>query len=289
MRESRNIDQVFGIFCFVFILHACTSTTPPSRPSSSPEPVHEPLKITSEPGWLPRQVPGDKHYVLLDSFVISTSTDSLQTHSSNTKAFYSLQFTRVRDSLSFLARVDSSTNSVGMSLLETAVDTGTKQEFHGGASATGQVSSLSGSSYCTRGITPAAARIFELTLSFPGRILKIGDEWIDTVSTTICRRKLLLLQQNIRRYTLTGFSIWNHHPVATIARNISSTFRTDLTNSKTAITATGTGTSQAIILADHDTGTLLESTANSELNLAITTTRGVFPFRQNVSTRIELR
>lgn len=285
MRGSRYIHQVF---CFTFIFYSCTTTTPPSRPSNSPEPVRESLTGSSETGWLPKQVPGDEHYFLIDTVVISTSTDSSHTRSSETKIFYSFKLTHVDDSLVFAARADSFIINTGISSQKTVTDTELTREFHGVLSAIGQISSLSKSSYCTTGVAPIAVRVFELTLSYPRKTLKVGDEWIDTVSTTICRGKIVVLQQSIRQYRLIGFSSWNRYSVARILRNVSSTFSTNVQNPRNTLIATGFGKSQAIIVVDQESGVLLESSANSESTFLITTSRGVFAFTQNISTHIEL-
>ncbi|HEY8795425.1 MAG TPA: hypothetical protein VIM15_10835 [Gemmatimonadaceae bacterium] len=291
MRLSRAIQLLSNPIGLGLILFSCTTVFPTSQPSKTPELTHQTVKISSKNGWLPEQAIGNKQYLFHDSSTISINADSTHTRINITNTIYSVRLSQLNDSLRFTARVDSLTIISQASSPEIVPDTGVTQESEAVISPMGQIFSLSGHSFslCPGGITPAAARIHELLVSYPRKALKVGDKWVDTVSTTVCRGKILVLQQTIRQYNFVSFSAWNRQSAAKILCIASSTLHTDSKNSPKYFSTHGSATSSMVIYVNQVTGTLLQSDAHSEATLIVNTSRGVFPFRQIINTHIELR
>ena len=291
MRESIIIYPFSKFIGFGFILLSCTTVTPILRPSSS-EPIQKPkLSVSvSETEWLPKQIVGHKEYFIHDSSTISISGDSSQTRMSNTNTIYIVRLSKLNNSL-LTSKADSLKMRPQSFQLKIAADTEVIKEFEAIMSPTGQISSLSGHfvPLCPGGITPVAARIQDLILSYPERGLKVGDSWTDTVSTTVCHGRISLLQQSIYVYRFLSFSIWKQHLVVIIQRDVLSTFTADTKNSRNYFTATGSGTSFTTIYANRLTGALLQSDTHLESALTVSTPRGVFPFTQSTVTHIELQ
>jgi hypothetical protein len=189
-----------------------------------------------------------------------------------------------------MAKVDSLLTISQSPSLKAPVNVDTTREFQTILSATGQLflPAQDSTSLCPGGVTPAAARIYELVLSYPERALKIGDSWTDTVSTTVCRGKIPLHQRAIRIYQILSFTTWKQQSAVMISRNVSSILSADFKQIPNHLEATGSGESSTFIYANQATGILLQSNTKSQSTLAIRTSRGVFPFRQIISTYIEL-
>lgn len=288
---QRSIaSSLLSLLIGLELLLSCSTTTliPPSV--KRPDLPHDTTKISVEAGWLPHQTIGSREYFIRDSSIISISTDTSQTRSSETNTFYSLSVSQFSNSLVVKAKVDSVTTTSQSPSLKSPLNADTARGFQATISPTGQVFSLPRDStpLCLDGVRPRIARIYELLIIYPSRMLKVGDSWTDTVSTTVCRGKISLLQQAIRNYKILSFTTWHQQSAVTIKRIVSASFSTDFKQTQNHFDTKGSGESSALIYVNQVTGVLLQSDTQSELTFTISTGRGVFPFRQIISTHIEL-
>jgi len=272
------------------LILGCGTTTSTSRAVKPSVLAPEAIKVVGEIGWSPRQLSGSRKYFIHDSSIVSVSTDTSQTRSTETSTFYSVRVSRSSDSFVLMAKVDSLLTTSQSPSLKAPVNIDPAREFRTILSATGQLflPAQDSTSLCPDGVTPAAARIYELVLSYPERALKIGDSWTDTVSTTVCRSKIPLHQRAIRIYQILSFTTWNQQSAVIISRNVSSILSTDSKQIPNHLGVAGSGESSTFIYANQATGVLLQSDTRSQSTLAVRTSRGVFPFRQIISTHIEL-
>jgi len=188
------------------------------------------------------------------------------------------------------AKVDS---LIAISQLPASIATqniDTTQELHTTLSPTGRIFHLGrdSSSFCSERLTPAAIRIHELVIGYPKRVLKVGDSWTDTVSTTVCRRNVALSQQAIRNYKILSFTTWNQQSAVAIRCTAFSILNTDLKQTQNHFGVSGSGESSALIYANQVTGVVLQSDIQSQLALTVITVRGLFPFSEILNTHIEL-
>jgi len=292
--NTGNFIACLGTLGTSFILLSCTTIVPVSHPSNTPVSEQEKVKIRSEIKWSPRQIPSEEYYFIKDSTkIISSSEDSSSTRSFETTHIYTVSTTRIDDSLLALTTTVHSATASDDSLIPFKPNSDSKiiPQSKAVISTTGRFISLSreASSICPQGITPVEARVYELIISFPAKPLELGDQWSDTVTTTVCRNRILLREQKIRQYKVVQYSTWNHLPTIQIALLTTSIVTTDTSQSRGVLITKGFGKSSTTLHVDRVTGILLHSDASSQMELTITTARGIFPFTQTVTSHILVR
>jgi hypothetical protein len=269
------------------------STPKTAQPSSQPQAQKSSSVTASSDDWSPTQIESVQRYLVKDSATISIKDDSSRTSSIQTRISYLLTYSTKADSFLLATKVESlTTNShdFGVSSSRVRTDTNMTQLSHTTISINGHIGTITQQlpSQCPGGIDPFAARIFELTISYPKNRIRVGDEWTDTISTTTCRGKTAVFQQSERHYKLLELS--SSAPAsAKIQRDVRTTFTGTAGESSSHPTATGSGTSSATIYTDLITGSISRSVTHAQSTLTITTPRGTYPFTQNVITEIERR
>lgn len=279
------------IITCIFALYSCSPAhTSKTQRGTEEQPVKVTEEISGVDSWKPKLASGSNRYLITDSSTISIGTDSSHSSSIHTATIYSLILAVLSDSLSLTARIESLTTDSHLQVAKPGLLTDSIEDFHATVSSNGRLSPITRElrSTCEIGVNPAATRIFELTINYPQRLLKVGDEWIDTISTTLCRGKTTLQQQNIYRYKIITFSTQNGFNTAQIQRTVSTTFSSLSTNPKNQLVTTGSGSSVSNLSIDRKTGMLIQSNEHSQITLTITTTRGSYPFTQNTLTQVEL-
>lgn len=289
MKSSIKILPVLLIFSLELTL-SCSTGTPASQPIDHQEIPRQTAKFPPDVSWLPQQVASDRQYLIQDSTAISALAGTPQTRITKTSTVYSIHVKQIGDSLLFGIKQDSViTVSQFPPAFKTPLVFDTAQEFRAFSSFTGQILSLAqdSSPSCLKGIAPAGIRIYELVVDYPKGVLKIGDSWTDTVSTTVCRGKISLEQQILYSYKILRFTTWKQQSAVVINRDATSILNTDSTRKQSGVA--GSGKSSALIYADRITGILLQSDAQSNSTMLVKTTREFLPFSQTISTHIELR
>jgi hypothetical protein len=253
--------------------------------------VRVPMKTEIIDGWAPRLTPEIKRYSIADTSIISLNNDSAHSSSIQTTAIYDIALTALDDSFLLTARVESLTTNSRIQEAHVSGKIDSLEQFHATISSTGRSSLIIGSlpSVCAGGINPVATRILELTLNYPQRHLKIGDKWSDTVAIISCRGKTPLLQQNIYQYELTDFTKSTQLSLAKIQRTVTTTFHGVSTDLRNQLIVHGSGFNSSTLYVDQKNGMLVESTEHSQLLLLLTTTRGTYPFTQNIFTHITVQ
>jgi hypothetical protein len=281
---------LFLSFSLGFIL-SCSTVAPASYPVHQQQPVQQVSKIPSEIGWSPRVTATSRQYLIQDSTAISTTADTVQTRVTQTRTTYSIHISALGDSLRFAAKQDSVITTSQFPLSRVTSNVRATGIFHGILSVTGQISSLTEDSIpsCSEGIAPAGVRVYDLIIGYPTKMLGVGDEWSDTVSTTVCRGKTLLTQQAIRTYRILGFTTWRQHPAVAIKRGVTSILSTNSKQTQIELGVNGSGTNSGVIYTDRATGILFQNDTELQSTLTISTTRGVFQFNEVAKTHTELQ
>lgn len=285
-RVSPTTRMLIGL---VTILSAC-SARHPSAPIAPPEPTRQsskPPKTSSAEGWSPSLVAAKLHYTINDSSTISINTDSTRPSTIETETILSIVTTQTGDSFKFRVDADSIVTTTHASISSTVTDTN-MMSFDGVLAANGKVSTLTSqrSESCVGGIDPVATRIFELMNNLPKKYMRIGDSWTDTISTTTCRGKTPLLQQTMRRFEVLNIPTREQNTLARIQRLATTSFTGVSPDTKNHISINGSGSATTILSLEAQTGALVESNGTSQTTLTIITSRGSFPFKQNVVTHI---
>gem|GEM_PF-3078031 len=284
---SRTFFRTIGI---MIILNNCAPNrvAQPRFPTASPQ---EQIKPSLQDEWMPKQAPGIRQYLIEDSSTTLISDDPTHTSLLQTTTTYSLSLIALADSFSFTAKVDSMSTSSASSPRTSIVDKSFAQTIHGTFSNSGEISAVIGDtpSSCQGGVDAAGMRVFELTQHYPKQAIKIGDKWTDTISATSCRGKITLHQQIIREYQLLELTNWNEYAVAKIQQNVSTTTTGTSSETQNHLTAIGSGAGTIMFYADRTSGFLRESSGHSESKFTITTSRGSYPFTQNITTRIKIQ
>jgi hypothetical protein len=291
MRFVIRVQRLIPVLGCVFICYSCSPVRIiKTQGDSDQQTVRVPDKTEVVNNWLPKFVSGSSRHLIIDSSTISISGDSSHSSLVHTTAIYDITLTALADSFSLTATVESLTTDSHLQVPRLGSQMDSVENFHATVSNSGRLSSITGtlSSLCASGVNPVATRILELTLNFPQRHLKVGDKWNDSVSTTSCRGKTILEQQNIYQYQLTDLTTQNGYDLAQIQRSVLTTFRSLPSTQKTQLTTTGTGSSTSVLYVNRKTGMLLRSSERSQLTLTINTARGSYPFTQNIFTQIEL-
>jgi hypothetical protein len=276
----------------ILAVASCSTSHVPTPPRSSIPSRTDTLPTDSHSSnWTPRFTTGTRHYLIRDSSIISISNDTTaRPVPIESTMIYSISVMNAGDSFMLTSHIDSLKVS-SHSRAKSNVDAGTVSDFHTTVSKQGQLSTIldQATTNCIGGIASASARIGELIASFPGTALKVGDRWTDTTSITSCHGKIPLVQQATREYELLDLSSCLQRDAVKVRRTVSDTFTGASAESNNHLSASGSGTASAILCLQRDTGALIESNGESRSDLIIVTTRGTFPFTQNVNTHIELQ
>ena len=272
----------------ILSIAACSTGHPPTPASPVSAPRSDSVPISGTTGWAPRLSPGKWHYLIRDSSTISMTNDTTgHTEPIESTAIYDLSIADSENMFILTSRVDSL--SVNSHLpTRKAAETSEPLELHGVLSsrgrftATGAVASVS----CTGNSVSPSSRLQELLVILPTSVIRVGDKWSDTSSTTICHGKIPLTQTLIRNYELMKSSTCQPGTVE-VQRMVSNTLTSSSADSNYHLDASGSGTATSVLCLDTNTGVLLESNGQSHLELTVTTSRGKFPFTQNTTTHIE--
>jgi hypothetical protein len=288
---KTTIQPFIPVIRCILVLYGCSPAhTSKTQKGIDQQPVLVAEKVSTIDTWAPKMVSGTSRYLVIDSSTISTNGDSSHSSSIATTAIYNLTLATVADSLSLSVRVESLTTNSQVQIAKHSLHTDSIENFRATVSSNGRFSPITGvlRSLCVVGVNPVATRIWELTINYPHQQLKVGDEWTDTISTTSCRGKMTLQQQNIYRYKIIDFSLQKGSDLAQIQRAVSTTFHSISTNSGNELTTTGTGSSSSVLYINRKTAMLVQSSEHSQVALTVNTTRGSYPFTQNTSTQIAL-
>jgi hypothetical protein len=262
---------------------------PPTATTPHPE-EPKPAPVARRDSWKPRMTAESRRYLIQDSATVALASDSSQIEQPITStAVYLLSFSPLAGSFKLTATVDSST--IGGRPRSSRATPAGQQHFSAIVSPHGTLSSLTSTqaSTCVTGIGPAASRLEDLIPALPAKEISTGEQWTDTTSRISCHGKVSLSQQSIRHYKLLELTTLNQRSAAKIERTVVTTVSNPEGQALSHVSAQGSGSSTAILYVDRVTSALLMSDVNSKLSLVVTTTRGKFPFRQNVITHIEER
>jgi hypothetical protein len=291
MKRSILIPSLRISASLIFCLGACSTarSAPSTAPSPSPRSDSTGIELPSNT-WIPKIVPGVRHYLIQDSSTISINNDTTaHVEPIESTMLYTVSVTDSSGSLLLTGQVDS---LLVNSRLPTKPKTDTTEvsKLHGAISRQGRLNNtvLANEKSCTTGSVSPSSRIGELLITLPVYPLKSGDKWSDTSSTTTCHGKIPLTHTAVREYELLDLSTCDHNG-AKVHRVVSDSFTGSSTESTNHLSASGSGTASSILCLDRTTGALSASDGESRLELTVTTTRGVFPFTQKTSTHIRLQ
>lgn len=239
--------------------------------------------------WMPRMSDGVIQYTIEDSSTISMNNDSLHASRLQSRAVYRLSFSSHADTFAVGVKIDSFMTTQHSSSMKSREDTTHKQNFQAKMLSTGHLLEITGieTSSCITGVDPLGSRILELMVAYPKRAVRVGDKWVDTVSTTTCRGKTPLMQQNVRQYELLELQNSATDGEVKVRREVTTTLTTSSSGAKDHFSASGSGSSSATLYLDRLTGILVRSEGNSQSTLTVNTSRGSYPFSQRITTSIE--
>lgn len=269
----------------LLVVVGCTPTTTASHTAPA---MHTKDASTVKPAtnkWKPLIAAGKYSYIIRDSARISITADSTQSIPIETTTFLSVNSTIENDSI----QLDGSLDSLIRTMNQVTVrDTTGISRLKVRLSNLGRFPEASTSNTdCRKKVNPIQLRITEIMPSYPADTMKVGDAWSDTISTTSCHGKTLLVQENIRKFEVLELGSWQQYFSVKIRRLITSTVSNAPGTLSNRITATGTGWSSSIIFVNTVDGSLLKSVGDAHSKLSVTTSRGVFPFVQILHTDIE--
>ncbi len=294
MRLSGLIRPSTLVMNSFFFICSCSPQQTFGTPNTVPEPKRDVLtKNTSANGWAPTRSRSNGRYVIRDSSEISISNDTLHSSLIQTITILAMTVATMGDSFTLDAKVESlSTLPVTNSqIVKNSTALFSPLEFYGVYQKSGQLSTLTQSSAtgCLGGLDPVAARIQEVSITNPAKRIRVGDKWTDTVSVTTCRGRTPLFQQTIRDYELLELLNSQGREFAKIRRTGATTLTSPPRESKNEMNASGSGTSSAMLLIERGSSSLISSDGKSYSTLTVNTSRGSYPFTQNVITHIELK
>jgi hypothetical protein len=292
MRKFTVMQKLLSIIVSILTLEACstgqTSVKPPSNTLPHRDSTLSDLKLDS---WSPHYTSGTYRYLILDSSTVSLSNDTTShVVPIESRMIYSFSLSERGQLFDITAHVDSLSITSQLPGKNTR-DTSQTSNFHTSISGQGHSTILlqPENSTCTATTTSASSRLDELIISLPLISFKTGDKWTDTVSSISCHGKIPLIQQAVRDYELLDISSCLQQDAVKVRRTISETLTGTSAEGKNHLSASGSGTATATLCLQRKSGTILQSDANSRLDLVVLTTRGSFPFTQNVHTHIEIR
>jgi hypothetical protein len=275
----------------MFTLDACSTVHVPASPSSPrSQPDTTTINLNSS-SWTPRITAGTRQYFIRDSSTVSINNDTTsRALPINSRMIYSISVTNVGDSFMLTTHIDSLTVST-QAQIKSSSDTGRVSELRTSLSKQGRLTTNHDYTTitCSGASTTTVSRIGELIISFPATHLKVGDKWADTTSSASCHGKIPLIQQAIREYEILDLSSCLQRDAVKVRRTISDTFNGASADTNNHLSATGSGTASSILCLQRENGALIESNGQSRSDLIVITSRGSFPFTQNVNTHIELR
>jgi hypothetical protein len=291
-RKTTVMQKLLAIIVSILTLEACSTGHTSVKPSSNTLPRRDStlsdLKLDS---WNPHHTSGTYHYLIIDSSTVSLSNDTTShVVPIESRMIYSLSLSERGELFDITAHVDSLSITSQLPGKNTH-DTSQTSNFHTSISRQGhstiflQPEKIA----CTATTASASSRLDELIVSLPPISLKTGDKWTDTVSSISCHGKIPLIQQAVRDYELLDISSCLQQDAVKVRRTISETFTGSSAEDKNHLSASGSGTATATLCLQRKSGTILKSDADSRLDLVVITTRGSFPFTQNVHTHVEIR
>lgn len=261
--------------------------SPTPRATPTPSPIKARAALTPVPlSWHPSRRASSLRYMLRDSSVLSISSDTTTKQIPFiTTASLQLVISTAGDSFTFSGRADS---VLLLSELQKTAVADTALHIIGIVSRRGAITQIqsTSNSHCKIGLEPLAARISELLVKLPESI-SINSRWTDSSTTVICQGKTPLQQIAVRSYHLSADTTWGGHPALRIESSTVLTISALESDSINHVSATGSGSTTGILLLDPSTGALLESSSRGNVSLTISTGRGMFPFQQLSSTRIQ--
>jgi hypothetical protein len=282
-----------GFVCIVSLLFLGCSTPGSTTPGLPASPKRQPSVAPEQQRQSMVELrAGTYQYLVEDSSVIVLNNDtSIKQLPFKTSAIYTLSLIPKDDLFSLSVKVESLTVNTQLQTVKTIHDSLVSLSFSALVSKQGVILQLVGHqlSICTGGIDGTASRILEISVVHPPIPVTIGSKWADTLTATICHGRTTLLQHNTRSYQVLAFATWHNRAALQIQRIVATTITEIAADSTHHILANGSGTGSSSILIDQESGALLESIGESELTLTVTTSRGVFPFKQDATTHIELR
>jgi hypothetical protein len=292
MGKSMMMQKLVLTLAAILTFEACSTGHSPASSPSTPVPHADTAAIDLRSNsWTPRIMVGTRRYFIRDSSTVSINNDTTsRVLPIESTMIYSISITDMGSSFALNSRIDSLTVSTQLPMRNNS-DTAKVAEFHTLLSKQGQVvpTPEQAKVACAGTSTAASSRIGELIINLPSTRLKVGDKWTDTASTTNCHGKIPLVQQATREYELLDLSSCLQRDAVRVRRTVSDTFTGASAETTNHLSASGSGTSTAILCLQRDTGALIESNGQSRSDLIVVTNRGTFPFTQNVNTHIELR
>jgi len=281
------LQRAISTALLILPVAACTRSRAPSVPVPTTTTRVDSSSMDRNDSWTPKVTAGTSRYLIRDSSVISINNDtSARAEPIESAILYTISLQDSSGSLAVQGRVDSLFLSSHLSRKSTT-DTSQGAEVHGVVSKSGHTTQISiTSTPCTGTNASPVLRINELLIPLPMYSIKVGDKWSDTLSTTICRGRIPIAQVAERDYELLDLSSCPSGGVR-VRQTVVSTFTGSSPEGTNHLSASGSGTGSSTLCIDRSTGVLLESHGQSELQLTVTTTRGIFPFTQKNSTRIE--
>ena len=290
MKITFNFRQKQCLVITCFPVFAACSTKSVSSATPAPTPVHQREPTIEENRWSPQLATGAHQYLINDSSMVSITNDTtIQPLPIISTSIYSIAIAKGGQSFTMIGRVDSSMLSSSLHTKNSA-DSTQSTEFKAFLSELNRMTSLPKQLVtCAQGSNPAMTRVFDLIISYPTSDAKVGDKWTDTISTTTCHGKTLLLQTTVREFRLLAFTPWKQRDAVQLQRSNTMMFSSLSEKPDDHLTASGSGSGSAVIYAERRTGFLLQSDGTSQTKLTISTTRGTFPFTQSTNTHIQLK
>jgi len=266
-------------------IFASGCSTPMNKPRSPPvTPISEPFRVPAQFRWLPTTIPYASRYRVDDSSTVSITNDST-----------GKEVLLISSTIYDLALKQDGKLAVDLHIDSASTDTTHWQtqsatQAIATLSLRGQIIDLRSTTptSCKSGIDPKFARLSDLVIALPASPATTGSQWADTSSTVICHGKIALIQRMIRNYKLLAELSQRNKRVIQLQRITIAQITGIPADSTNSITASGTGSGTATLFLDQDTGKLLESVGTSDLSLLVTTSRGIFPFRQHAKLVIQI-
>ena len=285
-----SVQKLIPGVLFIISLGACSTThSLGTRTPPVPTRNNSVTSVSAVSSWTPQIKPGQWKYLIRDSSTVSINNDTVtRIEPIESTTIYTITLTDTSSSLVLTGHIDSLYIRTRLSN-RTRSEVSETPDIHGFVSHQGHFTetvSTSPTTVCTGNTPSPISRISELLIPLPNHSLIVGDKWSDTSSVTICHGKIPLRQIAVREYELLDLSSCQHNAVK-VRRVVTNTFAGSSAEGSNHLSASGSGTANSILCLRQNTGALLESTGQSELQLTVTTTRGVFPFIQKTITHIE--
>ena len=122
----------------------------------------------------------------------------------------------------------------------------------------------------------------------PPSPLRVGQTWVDSATSTICRGDVPLTTRSLHRYTVAGAVLYEGAEALHLTRSSTIAMSGEGAQRGVALAVAGQGSGSADLFLDPGAGRFLGGLSESDVELTVTIPdRGPQRFRQRTRTRIE--